>query len=333
MILARVVILCLLIATAAAAPASACSVPVFRYALNYWPADEYELQAHAAKLPDDLTINLNLKEHAGPAKLVLADREVWSGDMNPVTFATLLDSPIRRQIISGILHGDSVVWILVESGDASKDAAATDALTKRLKYLESIAVMPELRPDDPFNRIGPGPTLTIRHSVIRLSRKDAGESFTLAMLERGSTDPKTPTAYPIFGRGRALIALPQEKLTPDNIDEIALFLTSACSCEVKDRRQGWDLLLQVDWDEELARVEQKRLNGTEDPRPATAPSAPTTRTVSQSELKPETVVFQSQTPVTPSEALLTWTTRKLAIAGVSVILISVAGVLWMRKQA
>jgi hypothetical protein len=319
----------------AARPASACSVPVFRYALNYWPADLYELHGGAQlKLPDD-TINLEFKPDKS-ARLVYGDQEIWSGELTKDNLPALLDSPVRKQLISRILHGDSVVWLLVESGDAAKDNAAADALTKRLKYLESIAVVPELRPDDPFNRLGPGPTLTIRHSVLRISRKDPREMFTLAMLERGKGDASSPTAYPVFGRGRVLIALPQEKLTHDNIDEVALFLTSACSCEVKDNRQGWDLLLTVDWEEELTKVEMKRLNGEED-KPTEAPATrPATQAVRQSDLKPETVTIEAHT--TPPAAATTpppvknWSTTQFMIAGIAVAALGVCGGIWMRKR-
>jgi len=325
--------------------ARACSVPVFRYALNYWPADEYELRARGAKLPStDFTVNLGIKDSPGEAKLVFGERELWSGEMNPAVLGTLLDSPARREIVSRILRGDSVIWVLVECGDRAKDDAVAEALTKRLKYLESIAVMPEIRPDDPLNQVGPGPTLAIRHSVIRLSRADPREKFTVAMLERGAGgDGKAPAAYPVFGRGRVLIALPEEKLTQDNIDEVSQFLTAACSCEVKDRRQGWDLLLAVDWDEKLAKVEQKRLNGTEGPTAAAAaPVAaveevrrPTTQGSGQSKLAPETVQITARGPAAAAAApvgSLGLPATRMAIAATAVILAGVFGGIWMRKR-
>ncbi|HSU69754.1 MAG TPA: hypothetical protein VLJ39_22915, partial [Tepidisphaeraceae bacterium] len=63
--------------TAAAAPA--CSVPVFRYALNYWPADLYDLHAPSPKLPDDITCNINpTRSDSQSAELMLGDRKIWS---------------------------------------------------------------------------------------------------------------------------------------------------------------------------------------------------------------------------------------------------------------
>jgi hypothetical protein len=311
----------------AGAKAPACSVPVFRYALNYWQADEFELQSRTPKLPADISINLNVKStSAGAAKLLLGDREIWSGELTADTLATLLDSPVRREIVSRILHGDSVVWVLVESGDAAKDDSVARALTERLRYLESIAVMPELRPDDPFNRLGPGPALAIRHSVIRLSRKDPRESFTLAMLDHDGKDASSPIAYPVFGRGRVLIALPQEKLTTDNIDEVCGFLTSACSCEVKDKRMGWDLMLQCDWEEELGRAEQQRRAGP-------VASSATSRPVGQSAMKPETVTIAAQLPVSVPRQSLPWFAKKPKMVGSLLFLVAVVSVIWIRKRA
>ncbi len=319
---------------AAVAKAQACSVPVFRYALNYWQADVYELHAHAARVSDDLSINLvNKPTAAGAARLMTGDREIWTGDLTSDKLATLLDSPVRREIASRILRGDSVVWVLVESGDAAKDDSAEQMLTKRLRYLESIAVMPELRPDDPFNRLGPGPALAVRHSVIRLSRKDPREAFTLAMLERDVKNATSTIVYPVFGRGRVLIALPPEKLTTDNIDEVSAFLTSACSCEVKDRRVGWDLLLQCDWDEELARAERQRLAG-----PPTRSPAPATRPAAASSMKPETVVIAAQVPLlnAPQSRAATIDSlpspaSKPTMAGGALLFLAFIGLFWIRK--
>jgi len=311
----------------ASAKAPACSVPVFRYALNYWQADEFELHAHSPKLPPDISINLNVKPaSAGAARLMMGERQIWSGDLTAETLTRLLDSPVRREIVTRIVKGDSVVWVVVESGDAAKDDSVTRALSERLRYLESIAVMPELRPDDPFNRLGPGPALVVRHSVIRLSRKDPRETFTLAMLERDGKAASYPVAYPVFGRGRVLIALPQEKLTTDNIDEVSGFLTSACSCEVKDKRMGWDLLLQCDWEEELGRAEQQRRNGPDTPVTASRPLA-------QAAMKPETVAIRAQLPAIPPRQHLPWHARKLTIASALLLFAGIVSLLWIRKRA
>jgi len=56
------------------------------------------------------------------------------------------------------------------------------------------------------------------------------------------------------------------------IEDVTHFLLGSCSCEVKAQNPGWDLLLNVDWDEAL-----KKAGGTSLPAGS---------------LKPETVVIQ-----------------------------------------
>jgi len=242
--------------------------------------------------------------------LLAGEHEIWSGTLTTNTLAALLDSPLRREIARRIVHGDSVVWVLVESGDAAADTAALRTLTERLKYLQSAVQLPEQDPDDPASRLGPGPMLVLRFSVVRLSRSDPREAFTLAMLERQRAG--APTAYPVFGRGRVLVPLPHKDLTPENIEEVCAFLTGECSCQVKEAQIGWDLLVQCNWDEELERVDEERQ------------AAPP---VVQSASKPETVTIRGQAP----PGGLSWGTM-LTMAGVPLILAGIFKVIWGKKQ-
>jgi len=156
--------------------------------------------------------------------------------------------------------------------------------------------------------------LVLRFSVVRLSRSDPREAFTLAMLERQRAG--APTAYPVFGRGRVLVPLPQKDLTPENIEEVCAFLTGECSCQVKEAQIGWDLLVQCNWDEELERVDEERH------------AAPP---VVQSASKPEMVAIQGRSADTPAPGGLSWTTM-LAMAGVPLLLAGIFKAIWGKKQ-
>jgi hypothetical protein len=68
---------------------------------------------------------------------------------------------------------------------------------------------------------------------------------------------KSPVAVPVFGRGRALCALPGEQITPPVLKEAIAFLTGSCSCEVKELNPGLDLLMTANWAEA---VEGRRLS-------------------------------------------------------------------------
>jgi len=314
----------------------ACSVPVFRYALDRWPGELYELRVdrEAAAKPEiaplldrlrtnslaNLTVQMSASTEAGAAKLMFPDPpggEVWSAPLTAASLETLLDSPIRREIARRIAHGDSVVWVLVESGDKSADDGIARVLEQRLKQWATVASLPE-QDADPSSELGPGPALVLRFSVLRLSRQDPREAATLAMLEANSDEVRklrpVPVAFPVFGRGRVLAAVPKENLTPEGIDEICAFLTGACSCQVKDSRTGWDLLLCFNWDEELARVEEERQSAGAE-KPPVAQPAP----------KAETVVIRGEPTPVESPRGSGWRVW----GAVAVVLAGIAGIAWV----
>ena len=130
-----------------------CSVPVFRYALERWPADYYiaeieysqELAGDAKKAVDLLkkcsegdgetpcNLHVKLKKVEGLSKPKLTLRfpmqsripvDAWSGELNLAAVKSIVDSPVRKEITKRLIAGDSAVWIFLKSGNAEKDAAA-----------------------------------------------------------------------------------------------------------------------------------------------------------------------------------------------------------------
>jgi len=152
------------------APAWACNVPVFRYALERWQADPFHLAVfHAADSEEfardvlatleERPINVyaeavNVDEiEADDWRLagVELDREklpwavlrypprggqappiAWSGKWDEETIALLTNSNARQEVVRRLLTGDSAVWVLVESGRQEKDEAAREALELHL---------------------------------------------------------------------------------------------------------------------------------------------------------------------------------------------------------
>lgn len=275
---------------------SACSVPVFRYALERWAPDTYgvvvfhqgpltpEQQGQVdrmdpAKLPADEAVNLSvtqvdladapeavalkLWEEQGtdtlPWMIVsypwtnLAQDSIWAGPLTESAVDQVLDSPVRREVARRLLKGESAVWVFLESGDSALDGPAFERLNSRLAHLSETLELPVLNPDD----IEKGlisideSELAIAFSTLRLSRDDPAESFFTEMLlgtEEDLRDFAEPMVFPIFGRGRVLYALIGEGIAPQVIDEAGVFLTGACSCEVKEQNPGVDLAMSVDWD-------------------------------------------------------------------------------------
>jgi hypothetical protein len=243
--------------------AHACTIPVFRYALDRWPADRYRLEVSAADAKDEgvakflrnftdsTPLNVEIARVPENSRLVFPHAEAaWTGALDGM-LATLTDSPARDEIVRRILAGENGVWVLVESGQREADDAAAMTIEKRLRYLEQVAQIPQIDPTDPTSQLGPGPALRVGFSLLRVKRDDATEQPFVTMLAGPKGAPAAPWFALVFGRGRVLGAWPTEGFGEEQIDEACLFLLGACSCQVKRMNPGWDLLLNADWDGKL----------------------------------------------------------------------------------
>ncbi len=275
----------------------ACSVPVFRYALEKWSPDPYEvLLFHRGMLTDAQASLLNrltaetadgrpianLKvtlvdldldpsaEHLSiweahadttPPLLVVQTPSrsgpkvtVWVGELSEPNVQMLVDSPIRQELANRILKGDSVVWVLLESGDPEVDEQAFATLTTELDRLQQTLTLPELAAEDVQELGIESGSLKLAFSALRLSRDDPADRLLVDMLLRIEPDlldaefAEMPMAFPIFGRGRVLHALVGAGISPALIEDSSRFLTGACQCTVKAENPGVDLLMSVDWD-------------------------------------------------------------------------------------
>jgi hypothetical protein len=319
--------------TLSAFNAAACSIPVFRYALDRWAADNFRLEISAADARDEAVakfirnfgaasaLNLEVvRVPNGPSRLLrphageTAAAPVWSGTLTTAVLAQLTNSPARAEIVRRILAGDSAVWVLVESGDRTADDAAARVLEKRLRYLEQVAQLPLIDPNDPTSKLGPGPKLAVKFSVLRVSAhrprprpsssssnqeansitrtttkdedEDALESAFLTMLagpRSGLAATSEPWVAAVFGRGRVLGAWPAKGFGDEQIEEVCLFLLGACSCQVKNLNPGWDLLLHGDWDEQLRAIGYPAETSASAARPNQRPLEPETVTISGSD--------------------------------------------------
>ncbi len=345
---------------ALAAETFACSVPVFRYALERWPADAYRMTIFArGALSDDQRTAVDAVRNAGEDGLVnLGVRvidvtgqltgvtaKLWAAQGKPdlpwvivqYPVATefeepfeqgaldakfvqrVLGSPVRREVGRRILQGESVVWVLLESGDKNQDDKVAKMLQAECKKLADLIEVPPVDPNDP--RTDVNVTLKIAFSVVRLSRTNPDEQFLvkqLAHIQPRFAEAKGPLVFPVFGRGRALCGLTEDEITPDNIEQVAVFLTGACSCEVKAMNPGVDLLFSVDWDAAL------------EGRAVKDPEMPPLVSLSQlaAEAKPPVKVEEAPAPKSQAAPL----TRNLIIAIGLGIVVVVAGALLLRSN-
>lgn len=308
---ACVVAFLLLTLTTIASDVCACTIPVFRYALDRWETDKFELI-----LPPDTAANPELSNLLRPlrangtANLAittakdpsitspqlrtarLGGQTIWSGDLNAATLSQILDSPARQQLLSRILAGESVIWVIAHS-DTPEDLAEAERIEKRLRFLEQVAALPIQDPNDPDSQLGPGPALLLKFTTLRLNRNDPAEALLLKMLAgpSGDIDPtKTSFASAVFGRGRVLGAWALDSLDDASLEEASMFLIGRCSCRVKDQNPGWDILMTTDWTQALAQASPKKETPpTSEPSPPTKPQ--------QSQASPVTV--KTSAPGTP----------------------------------
>lgn len=290
----------------------ACTVPVFRYALDHWVPDSFTLEVspasanaeHVAHFARNLgtASGLNVEvsrlpdDTLGAARLLRPPMGgnpptvIWSGVPDAQTLGTLMDSPVRQELVKRLLAGDSTVFVVVESADKRANEAALAVLEKRIRYLEQVIRLPLIDPNDPSSKLGPGPALALKYSVLRINASLASEAPLLAMLAgpRSELEKSTePWIAVVFGRGRVLGAWRAADFQDDEIEEVCLFLAGACSCQVKRQNPGWDLLLRCDWEEKL-----QAMGLPPDPNVSSANGV-----AQESAAQPETVRFRGDSSV------------------------------------
>jgi hypothetical protein len=173
-----------------------------------------------------------------------------------MSIETLLESPARKEIANRILAGESAVWVFLESGAEQKDGVAAGLLASELKRMEETLQISMPAFDPATGTVSTQGNLDggVQFSMLRLARDDPAEEGFLEMLLRTEPDLKTfsqPMAFPIFGRGRALYVLVGDGINQDNIEQACRFLVGWCSCQIKELNPGVDLLMSVNWEQNI----------------------------------------------------------------------------------
>jgi hypothetical protein len=246
--------------------ARACSVPVFRYALERWSPSPYELVIfHRGPLgPADQDRVRGIRESDRPAnlKVTMADVDgsmdaslrrvwdrdamhgplpraclrypesgpdtpsLWAGSLSEAPVPNWLDSPARRSLFERLSVGHAGVILLLLSGDAAADDGARAMLRRELPGIARGIELPA--------RTGDGPQLLcelplrIEFPVVEV-RRTADEQSLVRMLlasEDGLADAHGPIAFLVFGRGRALCSLHGQDL--EKPDELRRALEYLC---------------------------------------------------------------------------------------------------------
>jgi hypothetical protein len=277
-------------------PVLACSVPVFRYALERWPPDTYRyvvfhkgpLTPDQQKWVDQLdqikmmgygrpsllgyTVDVSQEieetfaplweEHKDeslpllillPPVPVAGSQPLWTAPFTEESVKTLIESPVRTELVKRLTNGQTAVWLLLLSGDADADNKVKADLQRMLDEMHEVLKLPhEMDPTDAsYDMSMSDVELRVEFTVLPLDINDPQEAILAAIIRAAlldELDESLPGAIPVFGRGRALVALDKESIVEDVIAEIGYFLVGPCSCQVKQMNPGVDFLIPVDWD-------------------------------------------------------------------------------------
>jgi hypothetical protein len=277
--------------------ASACNIPVFRYALERWKPDLCRLTVfHDSRLTnaDDAIIasirsesvdaggGLNnsvevvdvrdeiKEEHANLWKSVKNNAQSgkpyaaltckvamersltqWHGPLSQLNSETWFAPRVSKAVTSRLLTGDAIVWLLVPGKDENKNEATRKVLNTTLPALEKKIKLPDgigLPGSELYSEL----PLLVKFSVFELDPRESDHQVWIKLF-RGirSDELDTPLVVPVFGKARALEVVPGDSLDVGLIEDLTMFLCGACSCQVKERNPGFDLLVSVKWNFEL----------------------------------------------------------------------------------
>ncbi|MFM8478358.1 MAG: hypothetical protein ACKOEO_21445 [Planctomycetaceae bacterium] len=184
---------------------------------------------------------------------MVAGQQAFQLDLTETSIAGIAQSPKREELIRHLAAGQSAVWLLLKSGSQMLDEAALKTLQTQLAADAEELTLPSFDEPDlsPEQLSATKIRLRISFEVVVVDPEDPRERCLQQMLLRSEPDlseAQQPVAFPVFGRGRVLYALVGPGITPENIRTANEFITGPCSCQVKERNPGFDLLLHSQWD-------------------------------------------------------------------------------------
>lgn len=270
-----------------ATSAVAANVPMFRFALERWPPENYQavvfhrgpLESEEKEWVDTLQLaSSGLGANVTVATVDVADpmeepmQSMWTSQTNALSPWLVVRAPKSEPdsspVWAGPLRADTPGAVLdsparrkiVEGllrGDSAVwvllecgDAVRDEAAVDVLsEALKELEGQLRLPPPGPEDpSLQSALPLRVAFSLVRVTRNDPAEGFFVNQLVHGELlSEKKPAVFPVFGRGRALAPLVGRDLDPRSIQKVCALLAGACSREEKDSIPGKDLLLAGDW--------------------------------------------------------------------------------------
>lgn len=201
---------------------NACSVPVFRYALERWELSPYEFTVFYEKLlppqidktlraleAGDIKANVLVtrvdlsstptpdeaklwarqpKEKTSPWLIVrrrdaeAALPDAFAGPLTESGLRSLLDSPARRQLVEKLSNGTTAVFLFIPGPKEEANAKARTLLETELPQFAKRVQLPEQSPEGP--QIRSGVPLKVEFALVEVKRDDPAEQAFMQMLLR-----------------------------------------------------------------------------------------------------------------------------------------------------
>ncbi len=205
----------------------ACNVPVFRYAMERWPADPYQIVVYQRPGEQGAAFGLlekGVKASGRAANYALRDVDVttpegkaaagqhgiaaypwvevyypmhspvrapvWSGPLTVDGVRTILESPARSRLAQRLLSGEVAVWVLVRSGNDGKDRRALESLKTHLDRASATLRISETGVDANGNPVGVEDfkSYPVRFGLMEIARGDAKEDLLVNALLKSEPD-------------------------------------------------------------------------------------------------------------------------------------------------
>ncbi len=224
---------------------------------------------------------LAIKKPVLPSYMIVNPQgiHVHTGSLNESDLKSLVDSPARVEMNKKLESGVATVLFMLEGSDAKANARAEKEIKKVVADVASSKVelyaKPDAGPGGPLptedSKKKPGkegetkPAFKNEHEVAymtlsRTSKKDQWLVKMLLAIEPDLNDKEfknQPMMFAVYGRARALPPYIGKGITYDNLLDCVDFVTSACSCTVKDQNPGIDLLAKYDWEKASKSVAER----------------------------------------------------------------------------
>lgn len=181
------------------------------------------------------------------------ENPLWAGHMTLEDVAAISDSPARREIIRRLLKGESVVWLLIESGVDYKDYRILKLLSEEIKNIGANppGVGTPVPPESEVKKEEVKPANPVKMSIMRISREDASEKILLNMLNGIEAEvmniSNEPVLVPVYAGGRILKFFSDEEINSENIRKTIELLSGEVVYGAKTPDSGTVLLLSVNW--------------------------------------------------------------------------------------